>query len=615
MANNKRYLKVPALTGIIAMFILCFAAVNQVAIASAAENKAVNAGATWAVDKTTRLSGLTIAEGAVIKAPEGKSLTMTVDGIGTAIKPGAYNGDILITVTDSLFAPSSGLMRGDKQQEFRAAILIEDGRYVPEKSVAEIVQGGKVTDKAATGITLMGTEDNFNGIVVTGDSEYTIEGLKIDFEGNGDNDFIGYGAGIACYGNSKVTVNNSEIKFKSVTRCTLHCGGNSVTTLNNCRLINESPDKEGFVPMWALGLYGTNRVTQLCDNASVYYNNYHIQGNGWGVLSIDGGKRVRMYLKDSTIELTGPRARGYGAFSIGDALISYDNCKVNVQGYPLLLGGHNDKSDGEITNGTVINSTLYGVMMFRLKGGELKVNKGSTINSVSSTFVVKGCNPYLNIENAVLNPGNGVVLQLMDNDDPGMGPARFIVPIGADTPIPGRDLTVADPNKDVFMTVSNMEIKGDFYNSTTNLRANSIESTSMSGMPAMSSGSGEGAADDLQGVKNLDLKFAGAKVNGVISAAKAAYGDGVVIIDVGNRQELSAVTQTAHEPVNNGVIVSFDKSSVWTVAGTSYLTSLTIAEGAVIKAPGGKTLTMTVNGVKTPIKAGTYKGKIVMTVS
>jgi hypothetical protein len=67
--------------------------------------------------------------------------------------------------------------------------------------------------------------------------------------------------------------------------------------------------------------------------------------------------------------------------------------------------------------------------------------------------------------------------------------------------------------------------------------------------------------------------------------------------------------------VNNGVIVSFDKKSVWTVAGTSYLTSLTVARGAVIKAPAGKTLTMTVNGVKTEIAPGSYTGKIVLKVS
>jgi len=618
MIIKNRVIRILVSMGVAAMLMLHFAAIDNPALALSAASKTVSAGSSWVVDKTTNLSSLTIADGAIVKAPDGKSLTMTVDGIGKAIKPGVFKGDIFITVTEKFYGPSSSMSQSKEPQEFRAAILIEDGRYIAEKSVPAIVKGGKVTDRTTNGVTLMGTEDNFNGIVVMGNSEYTIEGVKIDFEGNGGNDFIGYGAGITSLGKSKVTINNSEIKLKGVTRCTLHAGGDSITTLNNCRLINESPDREGFVPMWALGLSGTNRVTQLCDNATVYYNNCHIQGNGWGALSIDGGKRVRMYLKDSTIELTGPRARGYGAFSIGDALISYDNCNINVQGYPLLLGGHTDKSDGEITNGTVINSTVYGVMMFRLKGGELKVNKGSTLNTASSVFVVKGCNPYLNIDNALLNPGNGVILQLMDNDDPGMGPSRFIVPIGADAAIPGRDLTVADPNKDVFMTVSNMEVKGNFYNSTTNLRANSIEAVSMpsmSGMSAEGLSEGGSATEDQQGVKNLDLKFANARVNGIISAATAAYREGVAVIDVSNCEELSAVTQTAHEPVNNGVIVSFDKNSVWTVAGTSYLTSLTVAKAAVIKAPEGKTLTMTVDGVNKPIGVGTYKGKIVLTVT
>jgi hypothetical protein len=617
MIIQKRFVKILVVTGIAAMLILPFAAIDKTAFAWSVESKTVSAGSTWVVGKTTNLSGLTIAEGAVVKAPEGKSLTMTVDGIGTAIKPGVYKGDIFITVTDSFIGPGSGMQKNSKQV-LRAAILIEDGKYVQGKSVPAIVEGGKVNDKAATGVTLTGTEDDFNGIIVTGNSEYTIEGLKIDFEGDGDNDFIGYGSGIACFGNSKVTVNNSEIKFKGVTRTTVHCGGNSVVTLNNCNLSNESPvSQTKGAPTWALGFRGTNRVTQLCDNSTVYYNNCRIKGNGWGVLSIDGGVRVRMYVKDSTVELSGPRANGYGAFSIGDALVSYDNCKINVQGYPLLMGGGEGINNGVITNGTVITSTRYGVVIFRDAGSELKVNKGAVFNTASSSFVVKGSNSRLDIDNAILNPGNGIVLQLMDNDDPGMGPSRFIVPIGADTPMPGRDLTVANPKEDVFMTVSNMEVKGDFYNSTTNLKANCIEKVPMSPLAGMSADSvPEGIADTeaRQGVKNLDLKFANSRVNGVISAATAVYKEGVVIIDAVNNKELNAVTQTAHEPVNNGVIVSLDKNSVWTVTGTSYLTSLTVAKGAVIKAPEGKTLTMTVGGVKTKIAAGAYTGKITLKV-
>jgi uncharacterized Zn-binding protein involved in type VI secretion len=579
--------------------------------------KTVNAGVE-VIKESVALRALSIAPGASLAAPEGKSLTMTVDGVGTVIKPGTYKGDIALTVTDRLLIQPGGLMRRAKPKEYRTAILVEDGKYVRKKSVPAIVQGGKVTDKATTGITIYGCEDDFNGIIVKGDSEYTIDGVKIDFEGNGTNDFIGYGAGIMCIDNAKVTVNNSEIKLKGVYRCTFHAGGNSVTTLNNCRLSNESPVASKMMESWQLGMNtGTNRATQCCDYATVYYNNCHISGNGWGVLSIDGGVRPRIYVKDSTIELTGPRARGYGSFAIGETTITYDHCTVNVQGYPLLMGGSSgfgEESNGEITGGSVINSTLYGALIFRAIGG-FKVDKGATLNSASSTFVVKGANVTLNVDNAVLNPGNGVILQLMDDDDPGMAPSRFIPPIGADLPIPGCDLTVANPKEDVFMNVSNMEVKGDFYNSTTDLRANCIEKIPMPSMPDMDAEGMKIDNEAQQGVKNLDLKFAKAKVSGIISAAKAAYKEDVVVIDASNCKEISAVTQTAHEPVNNGVIVSFDKDSVWTVAGTSYLTSLTVAKGAVIKAPKGKTLTMTVNGTKKPITAGTYRGKIVLTVT
>jgi hypothetical protein len=573
----------------------------------------------WIVEKSIAFRTLTIGEGASLAAPEGKSLTMTVDGVGMAVKPGTYKGDIFITVTDRLLMKPRGPIRGGLTKEYRTAILIEDGNYIPEKSVPAIVRGGTVSDKATTGVTILVSEEQFNGIIVSGDSEYTIDGVRIEFEGDFHDDFFGCSAGIMCIDNAKVTINNSEIKLQSIGRCAFHAGGHSITTLNNCRISNESSPYLDDLGGWALGNSGSNRATEVCDYATVYYNNCFLRSNGWGVIGIDDEISTRVYLKGCTIELTGPRARGYGAFSIGNkCFVSYDNCTINVQGYPLLIGGSarfKKGSNGEITGGTVINSTLYGVMMFRDDGGELKVNKGATFNTASSTFVVKGAHSYLDIDNAILNPGNGVILQLMDNDDVGHSSFRFIPPVGADLPIPGRDLTVANPKEDVFMTISNMEVRGDFYNSTTNLRANCIEK--LPPTHAELDYSDENMAVDMdaqQGVKNLDIKFANTRVNGIISAATASYRKGVVLIDASNYRELSAVKQTAHEPVNNGVIVAFDKDCVWTVAGTSYLTSLTIAGGTVIKAPEGKTLTMTIDGMKTKIAPGTYTGKIVMNV-
>ena len=52
----------------------------------------LTAGKPWVVEKTTEGSDVIIPAGAAISAPEGKSLTMTVDGVGMPIAPGNYRG-------------------------------------------------------------------------------------------------------------------------------------------------------------------------------------------------------------------------------------------------------------------------------------------------------------------------------------------------------------------------------------------------------------------------------------------------------------------------------------------------------------------------------------------
>jgi hypothetical protein len=50
------------------------------------------------------------------------------------------------------------------------------------------------------------------------------------------------------------------------------------------------------------------------------------------------------------------------------------------------------------------------------------------------------------------------------------------------------------------------------------------------------------------------------------------------------------------------------------VTGTSYVTALTLADGAEIVGADGKAVTMKVNGVVTPVAAGTYTGVIELTI-
>ena len=80
-------------------------------------------------------------------------------------------------------------------------------------------------------------------------------------------------------------------------------------------------------------------------------------------------------------------------------------------------------------------------------------------------------------------------------------------------------------------------------------------------------------------------------------------------------KQLGEVTNIVHPIINNGVIVSLNGDSKWTVTGTSYLSKLVVAADAAVTAPVGHTVAMTVDGVTTTIVPGsTYTGSIVLTV-
>ena len=108
------------------------------------------------------------------------------------------------------------------------------------------------------------------------------------------------------------------------------------------------------------------------------------------------------------------------------------------------------------------------------------------------------------------------------------------------------------------------------------------------------------------------LTFNTASVTGVITASSSRHAKSSISAE--DYKLLGEVTNTPGPAINNGVIVSLDSKSTWTVTGTSYLTSLTIAEGAALVAPEGRKVIMSVDGVVTAITTGTYKGDIVLTV-
>ena len=591
---------------------------------------------TWLITETVRYTKLHICERAVLKSPEGTFLTLTVNGVGRDIKPGTYQGDVVLSVTNAYAMGPHGLMKANQiSRDFHTAVVLEDGKVAEDKCVAALLADGSVTGEKVEGLTLYSNEECFNGILVTGDTECVIKDVTVGFEGFGDNDFLGVGSAVAAIDHSKVTIEDCDFTVNGVTRCAIHAGGDSHVTVRNTRVTNQSPDTHWLGSFtWQLGVRGSNRLVQLTDNANVTYDNCDLKSNGWGVCSIDGTwESCRLVIKDSRMELSGPRSHGYGAFCIGENEVIFDNCDVKVNGYPLMLMGMEGLGKSTIQNSR-IRGRHFGVFVVSDDNSVLDI-KGSDFVTGKSALCIKGSSTIINVEKTSMKPGNGTLVQLMDPEESGMNVSAFHVPVGVeDTAMPERDLSTVSPTEDVTLNFIDCQLEGNLYNSTTNIRAyrnNEIGTMgefhdTIIGIRRRPDGGADNGAmmepvralhngDDLRGPKNMGVNLKGSQITGIIRSAGQAYREGLTRIDESNREELSNVTQWAAPTVNNGVVVSLDSGSAWTLTGTCYITGLTLADGAVLKAAGGKRLSMTVDGVETPVQSGAYIGKIVLSVS
>lgn len=103
---------------------------------------------------------------------------------------------------------------------------------------------------------------------------------------------------------------------------------------------------------------------------------------------------------------------------------------------------------------------------------------------------------------------------------------------------------------------------------------------------------------------NVVLTFRNTDITGVISASTAKHLAPTLTPDT--RELLSEVTNQVSPVVNNGVIVTLEGRSSWTVTGTSYLSSLSIDTDARVIGE------MMIDGMSVPLEPGTYRGNILV---
>ena len=213
----------------------------------------------------------------------------------------------------------------------------------------------------------------------------------------------------------------------------------------------------------------------------------------------------------------------------------------------------------------------------------MTIEKGSAFHTRSTLIEVKGRGASIVIDNAKLQADNGILLQTMDNDDPFM---KAIMARGAMAPGAGMSPGSAKaPGSDVTVRFNHVRLAGDLVHAMTDL-------------------------GDLTVTLQSD-----ASLEGAITTATAAPSTGKeptreTYYRIGEVKNTFGPTSGAH-----GLICVLESGSKWTVTKTSYLNALKLADGAGITATKGSKVTLMVDGVVMPLKAGTYTGKITLQVA
>jgi len=624
------------------------------------------------VDATTQLSKLTIEDNANLIAPDGYMLTLTVDGVETGqvlktwegvdykFAPGTYEGDIVLTVTDAHQVPWENAGGGEAQgsttlHPFRQALYLDADGIDYNKSVLAAVQGEKPESFEIKNISIesKGTfykdptspgGTGFNGIFAAG-GEYYIKDVKIDFFGDGRSDFAAQGTAIVASGKgTRLVLNDVTINTQGIVRSGVIATGGSNLIVKNSNI----QVKNGVLPpvytntmdtsqmrstLWISGMTGTTRATNLIGPGTVAtYINSSISFEGWGGLSTDGARDSKLFAINCKINNTGDS--GYGHYNNSGCFTWILGCEFNVatlgsgmdSGFVSL--GDSTREAVEALNQdlglgltaeelnlipvkpTIINSESQG-LLWHAGGTAVTIAGGTIINTKETLFVVKGCSADIQVEGSQgvrLNHGNGVIMQVMDDDEPAYNRQTgewvdYEEPTGPVTKDDSHDIYIAKET-DALANFSNTKLKGDFYNSARGGQKNNPNPSE------------EGT---ISGSKNLGLTFENATITGVISASDARhYYNGKYYPKIGKDDILAfnSVINTPSPAVNNGVIVTLTGDSNWTVTGTSYLTKLVIEKGASVTAASGHSLAMTVDKSPpvTDIAAGTYTGNIVLTV-
>ena len=512
-----------------------------------------------------------------------------------------------------------------------------------------------------------------NGAIFSEAGNYTVSAnvtMNSKADGKDTNDFSGLGAALMATGKGVfLTVEDARIETTGVAKLALFTDAGAVSVVKNSTLIsNGGTIYDGYMstadqlmmvaPPWVLGMGGpaTNaRTTNIMgDYSTAAYVDSSFTAGGWAALSTDSGTNMHMVVVNTDVTVPGS---GYGAYTIGDSTEDYYGVTENVSTYANIMtggvatyqsytggqeiavtqfSGDTDEygfgkngnvvatvSSDKVAEGEKVNSTItsdeFGFMCHA--NGPTGTNivnilDGTTVTTGDAIFLVKKVNSIFNVDNATLQSGNGVLLQIIDNDDDYVGldmSANWGFEDGYGHSVGGHIPTFnsvfhEDEGYSNTWTKAEAAPEGgtpdggmpggaaapEYYTSELNLT-----STAVTGDVWNSTGYvGSNPATQLTVNVGKDATLTGLISSGAFShtTKDATVGNG----DWSQASVLGHVTNIVNDNGKNLVNVAVSDNGIWNVRADSVIASLELTGDAKVVIPQGVTLT---------VGAETYTGR------
>ncbi len=548
-------------------------------------------------------------------------------------------------------------LKAEWDGRYEAALLVTKDGLCAEKSNTDAIQGGQYDETGAQGICVESEEPAFSAVLVDG-GKYSLKDSRICLNTKADGhevcDFIGLGSAVCAFNGARVEIENCEIETTGVAKCTVFADEGSDVVVKDSKLsvwggklYENYPNCADFnimvAPPWVLGIMGNARGTNLMGHkGSTVLVNTDVKAANWGALSTDNGEENLLVVVDSTLSVEGSEedktnpyfkkyGSGYGTYILGtdedfrgvkmycgtyigiarDGNAIYRSSRGSVRVLSPRTGEVLYEGEGK-GNITELYSEAFGIMAHGF--AELTVTEGTVMETENAAFLLRCGGIKIDVsDGAQLKVKDGVILQIMDDDDMSVGvdwdspyelhfktefnekegwPSEngqisSMMPPPPPPPVP-EDPEMdppPPPQFDVHFRASDVTLNGDLYN---------------------------GSGYYGQKAKQLYVTLGkGAVLNGAIAATETIH------VDENGRQNthftideyyyLGHVANRNYFNGENNVEVTLEAGSVWNVTKESLITSLTVMEGAVLH---GKVL---LDGEEiVPVAGQSCKGRIVL---